>query len=193
MPHSRLVLFSAVSPEGCDDWPLGSSHVAPGIPASINIDDCLAALQLVGVAGRAKVTKTWLHGWATSHRIKGDCLHNCLLGCDDSINSLSHYMQCPRLYAVCKFVWNDSPSCPLERCGIKNPSKQNLLMSACAIGAYHALKNKIRVRINAHPLHMDYRANWIFFAQSFMAEAVERSLVRTLFSPSEFDDLANHL
>ena len=152
-----------------------------------------AALKLVGVADRAKVTKTWLHGWATSHRIKGDFLHNCLLGCDDSIDGLSHYMQCPRLYAVCKFVWNDSPSCPLERCGLKNPSKQNLLMSACAFGAYHALKNKIRSRIHADPLDIDYRANWTFFAQSFMAEAVERSLVRTLFSSSEFDDFLNLL
>jgi hypothetical protein len=182
-----------MTPAACDDCPSGSSHVAAGAPASSNIDECLAALQLVRVADRAKVTKTWLHGWATSHRIKGDVVHNCLLGCDDSIDGLSHYMQCPRLYAVCKFVRNDSPSCPLERCGLKNPSKQNLLMTACAFGAYHALKNKIRFVNNANSSDIDYRANWTFFAQSFMDEAVERSLVRTLFSPSEFDDFLNHL
>jgi len=188
LPRSRLVFVSSVTPEACDGCPSGSSHAAPGAPALINFDECFAALKLVGVADRAKVTKTWLHGWATSHRIKGDFLHNCFLGCDGSIDGLSHYMQCPRLYAVCKFVWNDSPSCPLERCGLKNPSKQNLLMTACAFGAYHALKNKICSRIHADPFDIDYRANWTFFAQSFMAEAVERSLVRTLFSSSEFDD-----
>ena len=61
-------------------------------------------------------------------------------------------------------------------------------MTACAFGAHHALKNKIRFANNANSSDIDYRANWTFFAQSFMAEAVERSLVRTLFSPSEFDD-----
>ncbi len=165
--------------------------MALGAPALINLDECFSALKLVGVADRAKVVKTWLHGWATSHRIKGDFLHNCLLGCDDSIDGLSHYLQCSRIFAVCKFVWNDSPACPLERCGLKNPSKQNLLMSACAFGAYHALKNKIKSRIDANPLDTDYSANWIFFAQSFSAEAVERSLVRKLFDPSAFTSFLN--
>jgi len=189
----EISFFSSVTPEACDDCPSGSSHMAPDAPALINLDECFAALRLVGVADRAKVMKTWLHGWATSHRIKGDFLHNCLLGCDDSIDGLSHYLQCPRMYAVCKFVWSDSPSCPLERCGLKNPSKLNLLMSACAFGAYHALKNKIRSRVYADPFDIDYRANWTFFAQSFLAEAVERSLVRKLFSSSEFNEFLNLL
>merc|ERR1719491_1307774 len=117
MPHSRLV-FSSVTPEACDDCPLGSSHVAPGAPALINTDNCFAALQLVGVADRAKVTKTWLHGWATSHRIKGDFLHMCLLGCSDGSDWLSHYVLCPRIYATSKFVCEETPPCPLQRLGL---------------------------------------------------------------------------
>ncbi len=65
----------------------------------IDLDACFESLKLLGVADRAKVAKSWLHGWATSHRIKGDVLHNCLLGCQDTVDGMSHYLQCPRIYA----------------------------------------------------------------------------------------------
>ena len=132
-----------MTPAACDDCPSVSSHVAAGAPALIHIEECFTTLQLAGVADRAKVSKMWLHGWATSHQIKGDFVQNCFLGCDDSIDGLSHYMQCPCLHAVCNFFRNDSPSCPLERCGLNNPSKQDLLVTACAFRAHHALKNTL--------------------------------------------------
>jgi len=46
----------------------------------VDISACFEALLAIGVADRTKVIKTWLHGWATSHRIKGDSLFNCLFG-----------------------------------------------------------------------------------------------------------------
>ena len=107
---------------------------------------------------------------------------------------MAHYVQCPRIYACCKYVYRDSPPCPLSRCGLHDPRTHNLLMFACVFGAYHALKNQIRMNFGAEAVdNMDYEANWIFFARHLHAEAVERSLVRSLFNPSQFAVFLNSL
>ena len=162
------------------------------VPLKINLQNCISTLQELRVSDRAKVAKTWLHGWATSHRIKGDFLHMCLLGCSDGSDRLSHYVQCPRIYATSKFVCEETPPCPLQRLGLLLPRKQNLLLVACAFEAYHALKNDIRNRFDASNLDMiDYNSNWIFFARHFSAAAVERLLLRALFNPLQFNSFLN--
>ena len=46
---------------------------------------------------------------------------------------------CPRLYYLIRLMII-SPSCPLERLGLVNTSKDTLLAVACAFSAYHAVK-----------------------------------------------------
>ena len=93
---------------------------------------------------KAKVIKTWLNGWITSHRMHEDLLHECLLGCPDQADKLAHYVMCPRIYATALFFVSSTSSNPLERIGLLHPSQDSLLICACTFSAYHGLKAKIR-------------------------------------------------
>ena len=131
--------------------------------------------------------QTWLNGWATTYRIKGDFFHGCLLGCIDKPDSLAHYLMCPRICASVRYVVPSTSDDPLIRCGLCEPSKEIFLTTACTFHAYHALEAIINNEFDACiPNHIDMTPYWIFFAQSFSAEAVERALSRTLFDPSSF-------
>ena len=142
----------------------------------VNLSACFETLLSVGVSDRVKVIKTWLHGWATSHRIKGEFLYNCLLGCEGAEDSLAHYLQCPRIFGAFSFLWPGSSSDPLVRCGLCDPCKQNLAKVACMFAAYHSTKAAFK-----------QYTFWVFFAQSLAAEAVDRALCRTLFDRAQFN------
>ena len=75
----------------------------------IKLSDCYSALQQLSISERAKFVKTWLHGWATTHRIKGDHLHACMLGCAEGADSLSHYLNCPRVFGSISFFLARGP------------------------------------------------------------------------------------
>ena len=116
---------------------------------SVKLNFCISSLKLISVPDRAKVIKTWLNGWATTYRIKGDFFHNCLLGCPSEPDSLARYLVCPRIYACMRFVVPGTNPDPLTRCGLCNPSKANLLSTACMFYAYHALKAKMNSEFDA--------------------------------------------
>ena len=138
---------------------------------------------------RAKVVKTWLHGWATSFRIKGDFLHNCLLGCADAVDSLSHYLQCPRIFGALCFLWPETSSDPVVRCGLCAPTKISLKWVACVFSAYHATKAQFRREFEANnSVQVQSDSLWVLFAQSLAAEAVGGCLTRTLFNPARFKE-----
>ena len=139
-------------------------------------------VQLEQLSDRAKVIKTWVHGWATSHRIKGDLLHKCLLGCTDGIDSLGHYLQCPRAFGAASFLLQETSADPLVRCGLCSPSAQSLRLVACIFSAYHATKHSFLKEFDSHA-SVPTDKYWILFAQSLSAEAVERCLTNTLFDP----------
>ena len=154
---------------------------------SVNLDSCISALDLISIPDKTKVIKTWLNGWATTYRIKGDFKRDCLLGCPGEPDSLAHYVMCPRIYACLLHVLPSTSDDPLARCGVANPSRMSLLAVACTFSAYHALKARINSEFDACiPQYVDMTPYWIFFAQSFSAEAGERALTRTLFDPSSF-------
>ena len=154
--------------------------------------ECIHALQHVGVSDRAKVVKTWLHGRVTTYRIKQGFLHNCLLGCAGEADSLSHYLQCPRIFAAICFVFPEANADPLVRCGLRSPTKRNLQMCACVFSAYHALKNRVRSEFDTClPDDLDFYPYWRLFAQSLAAEAVERRLTSSLFSSASFASFLN--
>ena len=142
---------------------------------------------------RAKVVKTWLQGWATTHRIKGDHLHVCMLGCAEGEDSLSHYLNCPRVFGSISFFWPGAPADPVQRCGLCSPSKQTLKWLACTFSAYHDLKSKYSKDFEAsnhvQTHHMD--KYWVFFAQSLRAEAVMCGLTIPHFDPRAFCIFSN--
>ena len=158
----------------------------------IHLAECIDVLQELNVSDRAKVVKTWLHGWATSHRIKGEFLHNCLLGCMDSTDSLAHYLQCPRLFAAVSFLWQEASADPLVRCGLCQPSKRSLVQVACTFSAYHALKGRFLVEFASSGNSLiPSDKHWVLFAQSLAAAAVESCLTSTLFDPAQFKQFFN--
>ena len=108
------------------------------------MESCIPALDLISIPDKTKVIKTWLNGWATTYRIKGDFKRDCLLGCLGEPDSLAHYLMCPRIYACLLHVVPSTSDDPLTRCGVANPSKVSLLVVACAFSAYHALKAQVR-------------------------------------------------
>ena len=160
----------------------------------VDLSACFEALLSVGVADRTKVIKTWLHGWATSYRIKGEYLFNCLLGCEDATDSLSHYLQCPRIFGAFSFLWPETSSDPLVRCGLCNPSKRSLAQVACMFSAYHSIKAEFvrDFEFNAS-IQVQTDKFWVLFAQSMSTEAVDRALCRTLFDVhNSFSFLDSH-
>ena len=64
-----------------------------------NFEAAYGLLDLVGGHVGLKVVKTWLNGWATSHRMHKDPILECILGCKDAPDSLIRYIFCPHLYA----------------------------------------------------------------------------------------------
>ena len=153
----------------------------------VNLNACIDSLNLISVGDRAMVIKTWLNGWATTNRIKGEFARDCLLGCCGEPDSLNHYLRCPRMYACQLHVIPRTSEDPLIRCGLACPDRINLAATACTFSAYHALKGRINHEFEGCiPPHTDMTSYWIFFAQSFATAAGECSLTRTLFNPSSF-------
>ena len=153
--------------------------------SKVILSNCFEVLQQISVPDRAKVIKMWLHGWATSHRIKGDYLHNCLLGCTDGVDSLGHYLLCPRVFGAASFLLPGTSADPLVRCGLCSTSVQSLHLVACTFSAYHATKHSFLKDFESHA-SVPTDKYWIYFAQSLSAEAAERRLTNTLFDPSMF-------
>ncbi len=131
--------------------------------SKIDLNSCIATLNSVSVPDRAMVVKTWLNGWATSYRIKGEHMHQCFLGCSGGNDSLCHYLQCPRIYAACCLLISGTPSDPLERCGLVNPTRNSFLLVASIFSAYHSLKHHILSRYDdGIPINLDFLQYWIF-------------------------------
>ena len=113
----------------------------------------------------------------------------CLLGCTDAKDSLQHYLSCPRIFSIAKFIIPETSELPLVRCGLCMPNKVSLLICATTFTAYHAVKAEIRGFLNVHSSEeLDFAYNWHVFAQLFSAVAVEHGLTATLFSADSFNN-----
>ena len=156
----------------------------------VDIDEALACLKSIGSSHAMRVVKSWLNGWATSHRMHEDPQLDCLLGCSDAKDSLSHYVMCPHLYALLKYFCDETPSNPLERFGLKNPSINSLKFVSCTFSAYHALKAKVRcgqIKMQeGSKTKILLRQAWSVFAETLAVEAGECHLSRCAFSLPKF-------
>ena len=159
----------------------------------IDVVSILDLLSQLRSSDSLKILKTWLNGWVTSHRMHEDTLHNCLLGCSGQPDSLAHYVQCPHLFALQRFLLQDCSPDPLIRLGLIYPSVDTCKAISCTFSAYHAVKATIRaLQLNNATISSDFssghalRSNWSVFAQSFSAEAGELSVQCRAFSLPKF-------
>ena len=132
--------------------------------------------------------KSWLNGWATSHRMHEDPMLDCILGCSHVPDSLNHYVFCPHLFAFQRYLFGDISDDPLIRFGIKSPGIFSFKVISCLFSAYHALKGEIRAgKIHMHSNHWLKHA-WSVFANVCKAEAGGMHLSTRAFSLDQFND-----
>jgi len=153
-----------------------------------NFGDAFSLLETVGGHIGLKVMKSWLNGWATSHRMHEDPMLVCILGCSHAPDSLNHYVFCPHLFAFQRYLFDDISEDPLIRFGIKSPGIFSFKVISCLFSAYHALKSEIRAgKINMHANSWLKHA-WSVFANACKAEAGELHLSTRAFSLTKFID-----
>ena len=92
------------------------------VDGALDINSIFETLQKLEGHASIKVVKTWLNGWATSTRMHEDKDLGCLLGCCNQHDSLRHYIHCPHLLALQKYLFQDISDEPRIRFGIKDPS-----------------------------------------------------------------------
>ena len=137
-----------------------------------------------------RVLKTWVNGWATMYRYHEPTLYPCLFGCHAKPDDLNHYVQCPHLYALSKFVRGHASDDPLIRLGLVHPSADVFKHMVCVFAGYHAMRNA--TRRGEHSLHDSDLCNrqiwrlWRVFAEAYRAEAVELATSHRKFSLPHF-------
>ena len=65
----------------------------------LNIDQLRSFLESLSPAWAHSVLKTWANAWTTSTRMHEATRRECLFGCADASDALSHYVVCPSLWA----------------------------------------------------------------------------------------------
>jgi hypothetical protein len=159
----------------------------------VNLERCFGVLKDCKVADAIKVIKCWVNGWATSHRYHEDKVLPCLFGCSGCVDSLSHYLQCPPLLALWRFLTRGNTSeDPLIRWGLIQPNKVTFLYISCIFSGYHAVRRDLRefpVFLEFNQIVFDsaqLRRAWSVFADAFKVEARELALAHRQFSLPEF-------
>ena len=129
-----------------------------------------------------KILKTGLNVWITSNRIKGaNSVYPCLFGCDACVDRLSHYLICPKMMTICKFLDRDCPHHPISRLGIDNPDKGVLIHMCCVFSGYHAVISHVKMNhdifaTECQRLKLSIRSaqkTWSVFADAFSVSAHE--------------------
>ena len=123
---------------------------------NINFTTSLNACKALHIGNSMKVIKTWLNGWHSSSRCQAAQPYPCLFGCHGAQDNLHHYIICPELYGLCKFLYRDLSHLPLHRFGLYNPSHELMVHLCCMYGAYHVLikfvnsKHELFIQILEH-------------------------------------------
>ena len=125
------------------------------------------------------VIKTWTNSWATSHRYHETVLLPCLMGCQEGKDDLSHYADCIQIELVLRALLQRPPSSPLERFGLQNTSRENVLTCAAIFSAYHAIKrSNFIIGLDGSPLTVEQGAvAQRIFAEAFQAFADDSKLI----------------
>ena len=159
---------------------------------SISLAASLMQLKRNRVADVMKVLKSWCNGWATSYRYHEDIKLPCLFGCVNCADSMHHYMQCPHLFALCKYLCPSTSEDPLIRWGLRNCSSETYKQIACMYSGYHAVRRHFKnsgVSFIHNMMNIDgasLRTSWTVFVEAFCAEARELNVHTVKFSVATF-------
>ena len=149
-----------------------------------------------------RVMKTWSHAWCTSDRFKEAVILPCLFGCSGAIDKQAHYIMCPFLFALQRFLWgpiSEVSEDPLTRLALKDTCCNNVKLVACTFSAYHHVKFTYSARFHSggdldpsnvipdEALALFYRS----FAEVFKTEASELGLQTRSFDLATFDSYLN--
>ena len=120
-----------------------------------------------------------------------DVLQNCLLGCKDAPDDLSHYITCKHVLSINKFLTWGTSEAPLIRWGLSEPTLHNLKVVCCTFSGYHAVKARLREQQTKlrNPDIMDnclIRTHWLKYAEAFSVEADELAISTRQFTVPSF-------
>ena len=141
-------------------------------------DDACGVLRKVRKHDAMCVIKTWFNSWCTSYWYRETPRLPCLLGCQTGRDDLSHYMDCIQNQIILDDLLLSSPSCPLERIGLQNISRETILTTAAVFCGYHAIKRSLFVSgLNGSPLDCEQGiAAQRIFAEAFQVAADDACL-----------------
>ena len=166
--------------------------------SSISLVTSLGVLKGNRPADVLKVLKSWCNGWATSNRYHEDVRLPCLFGCNNCKDDMQHYLQCPHLFALHKFMIPYASEDPLMRWCINSACKDSIQQVACIHCGYHAVRRYYKASHACFTNNMTniggafLRTSWTVFADAFQAEASELKISTFKFSvPSFFNFLNN--
>jgi len=159
---------------------------------AVDLEGAFGILKGCRVSDAMKVLKCWINGWATSYRYHEDKLLPCLLGCDCCKDELSHYLQCPHLFALWKFLAGSTSEVPLVRWGLIQPNKLTMQYISCIFSGYHAVRRDFRDNLMFFEYNQSVlkpaqlRRAWSVFADAFKVEARELLIYHRQFSLPDF-------
>ena len=111
---------------------------------NLNFEVGLTAVKNLHSGNAMEVLKTWLNGWHASSRCQATQFYPCLFGCHGARDDLHHYIICPQLYSLCKYLCRDLSQYPLDSFGLYSPGHELMVHLCCAYGAYHTLINYVK-------------------------------------------------
>ena len=126
--------------------------------------------------------KILLNAWSTSNRIEGaNSVYPYLFGCDACVDRLSHFLICPKMKSICKFLDRNCPHHPISRLGIDNPDNGAFIHMCCAYSVYHAVISHVKMNhdtfaTNCQRLKLSIRSTqktWSVSADAFAVSAHE--------------------
>ena len=139
-----------------------------------------------------KVMKTWSNAWSTSHRYHEGKILPCMFGCHGCKDTLNHYLQCPHLFALWRYLVEGTNEMPLIRWGLIHPDKHTFHSIACVFSGYHAIRHEFRSAQSFFEFNQQVlttaqlRRAWTVFAEAFKVEARELALQSRQFLVCEF-------
>ena len=113
-----------------------------------------------------KIIKTWLNGWHSRSRCQAAQPFPCLFGCRGAQDNLHHYIICPELDGLCKFLYR----------GLSH-LLELMVHLCCMYGAYHVLIKYVNCHHdiyieNCEQLVIGPRQKaWSVFAEAYHADA----------------------
>ena len=132
--------------------------IAPEVIQGLDFEVILEAVRPFGPFIFLTLVRTWANAWTTSHRMHEPYTRCCILGCPNATDSLSHYINCRRMWRAMRSAWSAS-SLPMpvilsasldQRLAICEPTFDRVLMLCAACHSYHVLKQSYIQVFNLH-------------------------------------------